>query len=166
MQWTKLNFGKHKGKTLPQIIFIDADWFFWAYENNVFKKNNILKNESNVLYKRTTHIKPPLNNFVKHFINYDNTSFGFSFISKDIAKSKYSEYLEDNYFDKDYENFDNTYFTIKKNIDLSFPRQQKVYDKKGYKNFIKQLKNYIFDGKRATKDKTENFFNNINNFSI
>jgi hypothetical protein len=34
MYWTKLNFGKHKGLTLPQVILKDADWFFYAYENS------------------------------------------------------------------------------------------------------------------------------------
>ena len=37
MNWATVNFGKHAGKTLPQIIFDDPDWFFWAYENNAFK---------------------------------------------------------------------------------------------------------------------------------
>jgi len=30
MAWSTLPFGKHKGKTLPQIVFADPDWFFWA----------------------------------------------------------------------------------------------------------------------------------------
>jgi len=37
MAWSILPFGKHKGKTLPQIVFTDPDWFFWAMEENVFK---------------------------------------------------------------------------------------------------------------------------------
>jgi hypothetical protein len=37
MAWSTLNFGKHAGKTLPQIVFADPDWFFWAIETNVFK---------------------------------------------------------------------------------------------------------------------------------
>lgn len=37
MNWTKINFGKHKGKTLPKAIFDDPDWFFFAYENGYFK---------------------------------------------------------------------------------------------------------------------------------
>ena len=37
MNWTTINFGKHQGKTLPQVILDDADWFFWAYENKVLQ---------------------------------------------------------------------------------------------------------------------------------
>ena len=28
--WTQLTNTKHKGKTLPQVIFNDPDYFFWA----------------------------------------------------------------------------------------------------------------------------------------
>ncbi len=35
--WSELTFGKHKGKTLPQVLFADPEYFFWAYEERVFK---------------------------------------------------------------------------------------------------------------------------------
>jgi hypothetical protein len=28
--WSKLYFGKHVGKSLPQILFYDPDYFFWG----------------------------------------------------------------------------------------------------------------------------------------
>jgi hypothetical protein len=28
--WSVLDFGKHKGRTLPWVMFHDPDWFFWA----------------------------------------------------------------------------------------------------------------------------------------
>src|SRR5260370_40658003 len=31
--WTRLPFGKHKGKSLPQVIFHDLDYFLWASED-------------------------------------------------------------------------------------------------------------------------------------
>ena len=30
MPWSVVTFGEHKGETLPQVIFSDPDWFFWA----------------------------------------------------------------------------------------------------------------------------------------
>ena len=30
MRWSVVPFGKHKGKTFPEIILQDPDWFFWA----------------------------------------------------------------------------------------------------------------------------------------
>jgi len=29
MSWSVLSFGKYKGKSLPEIILIDLDWFYW-----------------------------------------------------------------------------------------------------------------------------------------
>jgi hypothetical protein len=34
--WIPLWFGKHKGKTLPQVVFADPDYFFWAIEKRKF----------------------------------------------------------------------------------------------------------------------------------
>ena len=30
MQWSIVRFGRYEGKTLPEIIVRDLDWFFWA----------------------------------------------------------------------------------------------------------------------------------------
>jgi hypothetical protein len=37
MRWTTLNFGRHAGRSLPEIVVSDADWFFWAFKVDVFK---------------------------------------------------------------------------------------------------------------------------------
>lgn len=35
--WSPLRFGKHEGKTLPQIILSDPSWFYWAFGNSIFR---------------------------------------------------------------------------------------------------------------------------------
>jgi hypothetical protein len=30
MRWTAVPFGRYKGKTLPEILLRDLDWFFWV----------------------------------------------------------------------------------------------------------------------------------------
>ena len=30
MHWSAVPFGKYKGKTFPEIIVRDPDWFFWV----------------------------------------------------------------------------------------------------------------------------------------
>lgn len=35
MSWTALEFGRHTGRSLPQVMFADPDWFFWAVEAGV-----------------------------------------------------------------------------------------------------------------------------------
>ncbi len=162
MIWTTLTYGKYKGKTLPQIIFVDADWFFWACEQKAY--GNIPPLEFKILFERATKIKPLKNYYVKHFLHDDNTSYGFSFISSEEAKQDYPEYIDGGYYDKDYKNFDSTYFTILKYIDLSFPRFHKQYDKRGCKEFVQDLKDTILNVKRITKQKAESFFNDENNF--
>ena len=57
MKWTAIGFGKHAGKTLPQIIFDDADWFFWAYEKQAFK--GIQAREAQEIYRRSRSIRVP-----------------------------------------------------------------------------------------------------------
>jgi hypothetical protein len=32
MSWTTVNFGKYTGKTLPQIVLADPNYFFWLAE--------------------------------------------------------------------------------------------------------------------------------------
>ena len=47
--WSLLNFGKHKGKTLPEIIACDPHWFAWACEQEIFR--DALKKEAKMLQK-------------------------------------------------------------------------------------------------------------------
>lgn len=166
MYWNIVNFGKYKdkNKTLPQIIFDDADWFFWAYEKGALLTNGIPKDEVELIYKRATRIKPKVGCYVKHFLYSDGTSWGFDFIHIDEAEKNYPEYIGGNCFGKDYINLDSTYRTILKYIDLSFPRQQKNYDKKGCKKFTNSLKSYILNVTRITKKIAEDFFANEDNF--
>ena len=37
--WSIIKFGKHKGKSLPEVILHDPDWFFWAVEAHYFDKH-------------------------------------------------------------------------------------------------------------------------------
>src|SRR2546429_568840 len=57
MRWTTLNFGKHSGRSLPEIILCDADWFFWAVANSVFQGR--LSREAKELMSRATAIVIP-----------------------------------------------------------------------------------------------------------
>ena len=56
--WTNLDFGKYDGKTLPQIAIIDADYFFWAFEKQVFKTDP-LRTEAELISQRAMRIRIP-----------------------------------------------------------------------------------------------------------
>ena len=57
MVWSELKFGRHKGKTLPQILFSDPDWFFWAIDDNVFQNKGSLYSEAKDLDYKARNIK-------------------------------------------------------------------------------------------------------------
>src|SRR5260370_33138356 len=60
MRWVTLTFGRHVGKTLPQIILSDADWVFWAVNQGAFKGR--LANQATKLVERERAIKIPKRN--------------------------------------------------------------------------------------------------------
>ncbi len=55
--WSVVDFGRYQGKTLPQIIFKDPDWFFWAIEGNRFHAG--LEGQAEMLAARARNIKIP-----------------------------------------------------------------------------------------------------------
>ena len=59
MFWTTLNFGKYAGKTLPQILFCDPDWFFWAMDQQIFHSRTALGQEAQDLDYKARHIRIP-----------------------------------------------------------------------------------------------------------
>jgi hypothetical protein len=58
MYWTELLFGRHWGKTLPQLAFIDPGYLFWAMDEGVFNRYG-LRGEARMVCLRATHIRIP-----------------------------------------------------------------------------------------------------------
>jgi hypothetical protein len=136
MRWTTLNFGKHAGESLPQIILSDADWFFWAVDRGVFKGK--LAEEAEYLMARAKAIKIPKRRHRRWQVEYrheDNGSFcGFSFVQADGPFYGGSPRI----YRLPY-------------LDLSSIRR-KAYDKGGCKRFLRDFRYaYFGDGKRLTK---------------
>lgn len=154
MAWTTLNFGKHKGLTLPQVLFKDPDWFFWAYENDVFEDRPSLKSESEDIYKKSRTIKvldPDSKGLeVQYLIHRPTMSFGnFEIVpnTQPIHDGSSPAYRD-------------------KYINMRFPKEHGTYDKLGYKNFLYCMKAHLFGNKSAkmTKKRCEDFFSDPNNF--
>jgi hypothetical protein len=74
MNWKILYFGKHKGKTLPEIVLSDPGWFFWAWKNDILKVRK--REEWLFLYRRAKAIKIPDVNGVKMQAKYLFTKNG------------------------------------------------------------------------------------------
>jgi len=155
MTWTVLNFGKHQGKSLPQVLWTDPDWFFWAKENNAFGGRPTLAKEAQDLYDKARRIRIPTgiynNPEVEYLVHVPTKTFGTFCIvdaNKPIHKGSSPAYRH-------------------KVIDLGFPRSQANYDKSGYKHFLKTLKFYVFGSSsvRITKPRAEHFYDDPNNFA-
>jgi hypothetical protein len=146
MRWTTLNFGKHAGKSLPQIIISDADWFFWGVANGVF--TGTFAAEAEDLVDKATAIKIPNRHPKRRRVEYryeDSGKFlGFAFVK---AKSHFGHHA-----------------TRQPHLDLSCVRRGKAYDKKGCRNLLRDFRRYCLGKKSATKRRCEKFFSNSKNF--
>lgn len=153
--WSTLNFGKHSGKSLPQVLFADPDWFFWAVEKEVFHDRPLLKTESELLLRRARNIKIPASRHpdpvVEYFVHHPTGKFAhFDVIPRDRGAHIGSSRT----FRSDV-------------IDMSVPRRLAPYDKTGCKSLVSSLKHHVFGNKsaRITRERAEAFFDDASNFS-
>lgn len=149
--WSEVNFGKWtgKGKTLPQVLVADPDWFFWAVSEGAFK--GALAKEAATLARRARAIKLPSalapTHCVRHWIAHDGKYSHFEL----IEQSQGPHYGSSTEVRRD-------------SLNLEFPRTIAHYDKLGCRLMINGLKAYWFGGKNFTKSTVEAFFNTASNF--
>ena len=152
MSWSVIYFGSEeiKGKTLPQIIFSNTSWFFWAVEEGVFNNKGRLAEEAREINYKARNIKIPqpqgkgkllASYFIHpHTHDLDHIVFTSENIKKDIP------------------------FIVRDRIDLSVPFEINCYDKKGGEILIEAVKTLYFKDKSTTKTAFEDFFENKDNF--
>jgi hypothetical protein len=66
MFWTVVPFGKYEGKTLPEIIMRDPDWFLWVLP----RLNGKLAKEAGEIARKAQAIKIPKGKKKKLLIEY------------------------------------------------------------------------------------------------
>jgi len=157
MEWTTLYFGKYKGKTLPQVLFIDPDWFFWAIDEGIFNdKSEALKTEAGELEWKARNILIPSSDResyeVEYYIHPQNVFMDFIIIPKDTPTHA------------------GPGTTMRsKVIDMRTPIAYKTNDndKLGYKKLVKCLKFVFFKDKNYKMNKAlcEDFFNDDSKFA-
>ena len=153
MAWTQVNFGKYKGKTLPQIVLTDPDWFFWAYDEGIFRGKGRVEVEAEQVYQRATSIRIPSSEnqhlVAEYVIHQPTGKFGDLNI---VPASRPPHVGSSPTFRKPV-------------IDLSVPRQVSKYDKTGGRLIINAVKDLLFgSGKKLTKQRCEMFFDDESNF--
>jgi len=145
MAWSVVPFGKYRGKTLPEIIGRDADWFFWILPKLYGK----LADEAEALARRARSIKIPNSRRKRLEVEYryemGHRFCGFAFVDADNAQ--YSRWA-----------------TRLPYLDLSWPLRRK-YDKRAGRIMIRDFRiHYFGERKRLTKERCEEFFSNDRNF--
>ncbi len=149
---TVLAFGKHKGRTLPEVLLHDPGWFFWAAENGVFLTRPRLAIEAATLEFKARNIKipkpDPENWCVEYFPDLQGNFVDFRIVEKEGAWSSSGVLFRDDCFD------------------LSIPQQLKRCGKLGRRMMLKRFKSLFFgaENARLTKKRCEEFFDDPKNF--
>jgi hypothetical protein len=156
MCWSKLWFGRHKGKTLPQVVFKDPDWFFWAVGAGIFKKRGRLLNEAKEIYRKSQSIRIPKNGSKKLVVEYFVHPSTEKFACMEIVPASRPDHVGSS----------DTFRS--EVIDLSVLREISSYDKLGGNLLISNLKYYLFGSSsyRMTKARCEAFFEDDGNFDL
>jgi hypothetical protein len=149
-KWTVLRFRRFDGKTLPQVLLSDPDWFFWAFNKDVFEGQHAV--EAKALFEKATRIripKPDAENWAVEYRYDENGQFqGFSIV-------ELGSHMHSGSGQRHRERY----------LDLSC--LSKSYDKRGGKCLIRDFREYFFgEGRRLTKERCEAFFDDDAKFAI
>lgn len=154
MSWTEIYWSRrYKGKTLPQVLFSDPDWFFFMIERGNFNNKGDIAGEARELNFKARNIKIPQGEgedlVAEYYIHQPTGKF------QEMKLVPRSREAHSGSIRRDV-------------IDLSVPRQFSNYDKQGYKSLLRDVKFYVFPSFRyqMTKAKCEEFFDNDDNFDL
>src|ERR1700730_10435540 len=146
--WSTLQFGKHKGKTLPQVVLNDPDWFFWGVGHSIFRDQ--IAEEAQDIARKATQIKIPKpdpdNWRIKYQFTYDDKFMDLTIIPAKAADIGTSHAM------------------IGTHLDLSLIRGLQTYDKFGYRILLAKFREYFLSGSKLTKERCQHFFYDERNF--
>ena len=148
MSWSKLNFGKHAGRTLPQVVLSDPNWFFWAISKDIFVGK--FASEAKTIDHRARNIGIPKRNPKKWEVEYrwdrDGRFLGFGFIkAKAVFHARFSSYMP--------------------HLDLAYVRQGNIHDIRDCRVLIRDFRCFYFKGLNLIKRRCEEFFEDEGNFT-
>ena len=153
-KWTEVKFSKYKGKTLPQIVLMDPDWFFWAIEKGVFK-TGALKAEAKEIWKKARHIRIPKSDATNWKVEYTRYPGSGKLTDVSVVPASHPRH------------FGSSETVRSDHFDLSTPWQFADYDKMGSRIMVGAIKSYVFGNSevRMTRNRCERFFNDDSNFT-
>ena len=152
MPWTKIGFGKHKGKTLPQVTFTDPDYLHWATKESVFSMGALAREFADVVGKAQRIAIPGNANGARKVRYYfrDGKLGNVEVVETVRGPHHGSSQARD-----------------KKTFDLLCASKTSAYDKAGGKLIVRSVKYHLFQNAdvRLTKAKAEAFFDDPTNFA-
>lgn len=146
--WTSLKFGKYEGKSLPEIVLRDPDWFYWAVGNRIFR-GALDEEAAEVAYKARNILPPkpqPENWRIEYYFALNDELAGFRIVE--------ANYPDDNPLQTE----------ISTHLDLSYPRSLRPYDKLGNESLLECFRHCYFGDCELTKERCERFFRDDRNF--
>ena len=156
MNWTKLEFGKHRGLTLPQIMFKDPDWVFWMHTTGFFQNSHAHGREADEIYRKSRAIKVPQTGDEQLVAEYIVDPRRHNFRGLDLVPASRPPH----------QGYSQTFRLPV--IDMAKVWEIAKYDKSGYQRLISDLKLYLFGSRRVrmTKQRCEAFFDDDANFAL
>ena len=142
--WPRLGRGKHKNKSLGQVVFADPDWFYWSLEQSVYHGDEALAAEELGRRARRIRIRGDL------VADYVADELG-RFVELQLVPPAWpSSSLRLGH------------------IDLSVPRAFAEFDKTGNKILINAVKGHLFGDPcyRMTRGRCRDFFMDPANFCL
>ncbi len=147
-----LNFGKHDGATLVEIVFSDPAWFNWAMANRVFfdRGGRPLQTEAEEIWHKAQYIRIPDNDANDLQAAYYYQGWNRKFMDLMIVPNGDPEEHAD----------------LLDVLDLAYVCQFQR-DGKGNKLLVTAIKRILFGkGARPSREKLEQFFADPANFDL
>lgn len=155
MYWKELHFGRHEGRTLPQVALMDPDNFFWMCRNaDALRRDPRLWSQARLVHSRARRILPPdkypeVGTAVEYCVHPDGGLCGVDLVPATGRR-----------FPKSSDSFVRPY------LDLSVPRMLKPYDKMGGKMLVWRVLLWRgFPNQRCTKQFCDRFFDDPAHFA-
>ena len=154
--WTTLEFGKYAGKTLPQVMFNDPDWFFGAFGEGVFQGRDNLVTEAQEIYEKSRSIRVPQSGDDKTVVEYFIHPITKDFSHFQLVPESRPEHQ-------------GASPTLRLDVvDMALVREISSYDKGGYQRLINDIKTFILGDPniKMTKTRCGAFFSDDGNFNL
>jgi hypothetical protein len=152
MSWTVVRFGKYNGRTLPEIMVRDLDWFSWVLPELYGR----LAEEAEELDRKMRAIKVPKATGKKLLVEYRYELDIGSILGRRFCGF---ELVEDS------AHYCKKWTTRSSHLDLTLPIREKRYNKRAGRIMIQDFRRHYFgENKRLTKKRCERFFSNDSNF--